>query len=229
MSECRHVLIAGVSRGLGRALTDEFVRQGHVVTGCARSADAIRDLARRYVEPHRFDVVDVSDSDQVAAWAKVTLLRSDPPDMLIHCAAIMGTSAALWETDPQEVSQMVDVNVKGVYFVMRGFLPAMVERGSGIIVNLTAHWGRTTSPQLAPFCATKWAIEGMTRALADELPYGLAAIPLDPGFVRTKMLEDCLPGQVSSYPDARECAETVVPFLLELGPADNGDPLTAPL
>lgn len=228
MSENRHIVITGVSRGLGRALTDEFAKQGHMVTGCARSTEAIRELSRLYDEPHRFDTVDIQDCDQVAAWAKVTLLRSEPPDMLINCAAIMGTSAALWETDPQEVSQLVDINIKGIYFVLRSFLPAMVERGSGIIINMSAYWGRTTSPQLAPFCATKWAVEGMTRALADELPYGLAAIPLDPGFVRTEMLETCLPGQASSYPGPREWAATTVPFLLELGPADNGDPLTVP-
>jgi NAD(P)-dependent dehydrogenase (short-subunit alcohol dehydrogenase family) len=229
MSDHRHVLITGVSRGLGRALTDEFAQQGHVVTGCARTPAAIHELARAYREPHRFDVVDVADGDQVAAWAKVTLLRSEPPDLMIHCAAVMGTSALLWESDPEEVTTLIDVNVKGLYFVVRSFLPAMVERGSGIIVSMSARWGRTTSPQLAPFCATKWALEGMTRALADELPYGLAAVPLDPGLVRTEMLETLLPGQTSPYPSPQEWAKAAVPFLLELSPADNGDPLTVPL
>ena len=83
-------------------------------------------------------------------------------------------------------------------------------------------------PQVAPYCGSKWAIEGLTRALADELPYGLAAIPLNPGVIHTQMLEVCFGDSASSYQRPEQWAKKAAPFLLELGPEDNGDPLTAP-
>ena len=112
--------------------------------------------------------------------------------------------------------------------VIRAFLPSMLTRGTGVIVNFSSGWGRSTSPEVAPYCATKWAIEGLTRALADELPRGMAAVPLNPGIINTEMLQSCFGPSASSYPDADAWARRAVPFLLRLGPKDNGKPLTAP-
>ena len=97
-----------------------------------------------------------------------------------------------------------------------------------MIVNFSSAWGRSTSPEVAPYCCTKWGVEGLTRALAQELPAGLAAIPLNPGIIDTDMLRSCFGEDASSYPSATEWAKTAVPFLLALTPADNGQPLTAP-
>ena len=224
----RHIVISGVSRGLGLALAEEFIRRGHRVTGCARSAEAIRNLTFRYPRPHRFDVVDTANDRQVAAWAASVLDAAGPPDLLLNNAAVINANAVLWEVPPDEFSRVVDINLKGVFHVLRFFVPAMIERGSGVIVNFSSGWGRGTSPQVGPYCATKWAIEGLTRALADELPYGLAAIPLNPGIIRTEMLETCFGDQAADYPSPEAWAKKAAPFLLELGPEDNGDPLTAP-
>ena len=121
---------------------------------------------------------------------------------------------------------MIDVNIKGVANVIRHFVPAMIENGSGVIVNFSSGWGRSTSPEIAPYCATKWAIEGLTQALAQELPAGMAAIPLNPGVINTEMLQSCLGGAASGYPTAEQWAETAVPMILKLGPNDNGRPMT---
>src|SRR5262249_6905750 len=110
--------------------------------------------------------------------------------------------------------------------VLRCFLPAMIERGSGIIVNFSSGWGRSTSAEVAPYCATKWAMEGLTRALAQELPQGMAAVPLNPGIIDTDMLRSCFGRSAGDYPTAEEWAEYAVPFLLQLGPKDNGKALT---
>jgi NAD(P)-dependent dehydrogenase (short-subunit alcohol dehydrogenase family) len=228
MSEERHILISGVSRGLGLALTEEFISLGHRVTGCARSADSIRSLAARFGPPNQFRAVDVADEKQVAAWADAVLSDSGPPDLLLNNAAIVSPTAMLWETTPSDFSQLIDINVKGVFHVVRFFVPAMIERGSGVIVNFSSGWGRSTSPQVGPYCASKWAVEGLTRALADELPYGMAAIPLNPGIIDTDMLRLCFAAHASQYQSPRTWAKKAAPFLLELGPEDNGDPLTAP-
>jgi NAD(P)-dependent dehydrogenase (short-subunit alcohol dehydrogenase family) len=97
-----------------------------------------------------------------------------------------------------------------------------------VIVNFSSGWGRGTDAQVAPYCATKWAIEGLTRALAQELPKGMAAVPLNPGIIDTAMLRSCFGGDAGHYPTAEVWAATAVPFLLHLGAKDNGKPLTVP-
>jgi NAD(P)-dependent dehydrogenase (short-subunit alcohol dehydrogenase family) len=104
----------------------------------------------------------------------------------------------------------------------------MVERRQGVIVNFSSGWGRSTDAEVAPYCATKWAIEGLTQALAQELPGGMAAIALNPGIINTEMLQSCFGASAASFPTAEEWAERAVPFLLQLGPRHNGRPLTAP-
>ena len=228
MSEQRHIVITGVSRGLGLAMVEEFARLGHRLTGCARSEESVRALNGRLGAPHRFQTVDVADEKQVATWAKRMLADSEAPDLLINNAAVINANAVLWETPPHEFSRLIDINVKGVFHVIRYFVPAMIQRGSGVIVNFSSGWGRSTSPQVGPYCTSKWAIEGLTRALADELPYGMAAVPLNPGIIDTEMLRSCFGDNASSYPTPQTWASKVATFLLDLGPEDNGDPLTAP-
>jgi hypothetical protein len=88
----------------------------------------------------------------------------------------------------------------------------MIARSHGVIVNFSSGWGRSTSPEVAPYCATKWAIEGLTRALAQELPRGMAAVPLNPGIIDTDMLRACFGSAASGYPDPKEWAESAVPL-----------------
>jgi NAD(P)-dependent dehydrogenase (short-subunit alcohol dehydrogenase family) len=228
MEDSLRIAITGVSRGLGRAMTDEFIARGHTLIGCARNADAIEALSRKFPRPHRFDVVDVANEPAVAAWAMSVLGDGGPPDLLVNNAALINASAALWEVPPEEFSRVVDANVKGTYHVVRHFVPAMVTRGRGVIVNFSSEWGRSTSPEEAPYCATKWAIEGLTKALAQELPAGMAAVPLSPGIIDTDMLRVCFGNGASAYPDAKTWAKTAVPFILKLGRKDNGKSLSVP-
>ena len=71
---------------------------------------------------------------------------------------------------------------------------------SGVIVNFSSGWGRSTDAEVAPYCATKWAIEGLTQAFAQELPSGMAAVALNPGIINTDMLQSCFGGSASGYP-----------------------------
>lgn len=209
-------------------MTNEFIRLGHTVIGCARSAQDVAELSDQYGQPNRFDVVDVGDDDQVAGWASVVISDGGPPDLVLNNAALINENALLWETPADDFSRLIDVNIKGVFHIIRHFVPAMIEREQGVIVNFSSGWGRSTSPQVGPYCTTKWAIEGLSRALADELPYGMASIPLNPGIIHTDMLDSCFGASASAYPRAESWAAKAVPFLLELDHADNGDPLTAP-
>jgi len=220
------ILISGVTRGLGRAMTEEFIRLGHRVLGCGRSAEAIRELNEKHGPANRFEIVDVTRDEEVRHWAERCLKSAGPPDLLLNCAALINRNAPLWKVPAEEFSAVIDVNIKGVASLIRHFAPAMVNRGSGVIVNFSSGWGRATDPEVAPYCATKWAIEGLTQALAQELPRGMAAIPLNPGIIDTDMLRSCFGADAGHYPSAAEWAKTAVPWLLGLGPKDNGRSLT---
>jgi NAD(P)-dependent dehydrogenase (short-subunit alcohol dehydrogenase family) len=223
------VLITGVSRGLGRAMAEEFIRLGHTVLGCGRSERETGQLQKRFAVPHDFAVVDVSADEQVAAWSKRILKSHGPPALLLNNAGLINRNARLWEIGAREFSDVIDVNLKGTANVIRHFVPAMIKRQSGVIVNFSSGWGRSTSAEVAPYCATKWAIEGLTQALAQELPSGMAAVPLNPGIINTDMLRSCFGGSALGYPTAEEWAKIAVPFLLKLSPADNGRSLTVPV
>lgn len=222
----RTVVITGVSRGLGRAMTEQFIHRGHTVLGCSRAAEVMAEMERQYGPGHRFDVVDVTDDRQVARWAAACIETAGPPDLLLNNAALINRNAPLWQVQAAEFDAVVDVNIKGVANVIRHFAPAMVARGSGVIVNFSSGWGRETDPEVAPYCATKWAIEGLTKALAQELPKGMAAVPLSPGIIDTDMLRSCFGGEAGNFPNAEQWAADAVPWLLGLGPADNGRSLT---
>lgn len=220
------ILITGVTRGLGRALTKKLISLGHTVLGCGRSHQAIEELQREYGKPHDFSAVDVSNATQVQEWAERLLANYETPDLLLNNAALMNQSNPLWDVSQEEFDQVIDVNIKGVANVLRSFIPAMIQRGTGIIVNFSSGWGRSVSPDVAPYCATKYAIEGLTLALAQELPTGMGAIPLNPGIIDTDMLRVCFGSSASSYPSPDAWVERAARLLLELGPKDNGKSLS---
>jgi NAD(P)-dependent dehydrogenase (short-subunit alcohol dehydrogenase family) len=222
----RIIVLTGVTRGLGAALVPHFVRAGHVVLGCARSADRVAGLRGRFPGPNEFAVVDVADDNAVSLWADRLLKRYGPPDVLINNAALMNEPAPLWAVSAPEFDLLINVNVKGIANMIRHFCPAMIKRGSGVIVNMSSGWGRSTSPEVAPYCCSKWAVEGLTRAFAQELPAGLAAVPLNPGIIDTDMLRQAWSEGAAAFPKAEEWAKKAAPFILALGSKDNGRPLT---
>lgn len=228
MSEGRLIVITGVSRGLGKALTEGFIEAGHRVAGCARSKPEIKTTKKSSEQNFRFDVVDITQASQVAQWAKKVIDDSGPPDVLINCAAVINRNAPLWEVSPDEFSHTVDVNIKGVHYAISQFAPSMIGRGTGVIVNFSSYWGRSTSPDVAAYCATKWAIEGLSSGLADDLPTGLASVALNPGVIHTEMLESCFAEGAASYPSPEQWAEAAVPYILSLGAQHNGESVTVP-
>lgn len=216
------ILITGVTRGLGRALAEWYIKNGHTVVGCGRSGKEIFDLRFSYLEPHSFEAIDVTEATRVDIWAERILGTPGVPDIVINCAALMNTPAPLWKVPAQEFGKMVDVNLKGIANIVRAYVPAMIEAKKGVIVNFSSGWGRSVAAEVAPYCATKWGVEGLTKALAEELPSPLAAIPLNPGIIATDMLRKCWPDGADRYPTPDKWAETAAPYILTLGRKQNG-------
>ena len=217
------IVLTGASRGLGEAMLEEFLARGHTVAACARSK-----IVRPVTPKLHVSSLDVCDAPAVEDWADAVTKLFGPPDLLINNAGLINRSAPLWDLTADEFNPVIDVNIKGVFNLIRAFVPKMISRNSGVVVNFSSGWGRSTSPEVAPYCATKWAIEGLTQALAQELPSGMVAVPLNPGIIDTEMLRSCFGGAAGSYPKPADWAKNAVPFLLRLGPSDNGRSLTVP-
>lgn len=222
MSDSRLILITGCTRGLGRALALRYGAQGHRIAGCGRSQAAIAELAGALGPSHSITQVDVADDAAVKSWAAEVLKTQGVPDLLLNNAALINRRAKLWLVPEREFSDVIDVNIKGVVNVLRHFLPAMVSRGSGVVCNLSSGWGQFSAPDVGPYCATKFAIEGLTGSLAQELPPGMAAIPLSPGIIHTEMLDTAFGERADEFWTAEAWVDVAAPFILSLGPEHNG-------
>jgi NAD(P)-dependent dehydrogenase (short-subunit alcohol dehydrogenase family) len=228
MQPSRTIILTGCSRGLGRALVPEFIARGHTVAGCSRSKQAIADLSREFPEQGHFQTLDICDEQAVAAWSDATVQKLGAPHLIINNAALINKPAPLWQISRTEFQQIMDVNLVAVHTVIRHYLPSMIDHGLGTIINLSSGWGRSVSPAMAPYCASKYAIEGLTRALSEDLPSGLAAIALNPGVIDTPMLRDIWGAAAAAYPDAEQWATIAAPYMLSLGVRENGQSLTVP-
>jgi NAD(P)-dependent dehydrogenase (short-subunit alcohol dehydrogenase family) len=223
----KFVLITGVTHGLGRAMLEGFAKKGCTVAGCGRSTEAISEL-RKSFPTHTFEAVDVSEDEAVSRWTQKLLLSHGAPDLLINNAAIINRNAPLWTLSASEFDKVIDINIKGVTNVIRHFVPAMIARKTGVIVNFSSGWGRSVDVNVAPYCATKWAIEGLTKALSLELPDGMAAVPLNPGIIATDMLQSAFGESASVYPSPSEWASRAVPFILNISTRNSGESLSVP-
>lgn len=226
MDESRLIVVTGATKGLGRALVDRFAEAGHRVAGCGRSQEHIDELQSQFDGSHKFQVVDVAIDAEVAKWAEEVCDQLGVPCLLVNNAATINPNADLWEVPVDQFDTVIDVNIKGVANVIRHFVPRMVEQRRGIIVNISSGWGRSTSPEVAPYCATKWAIEGLTKAMAQELPVGMAAVPLNPGVINTDLLKSCFGASADHYPTPDEWSYSAAQMMLSLSERDNGQSLS---
>ncbi|KAM0940769.1 putative 3-oxoacyl-[acyl-carrier-protein] reductase [Dioscorea sansibarensis] len=239
------VLITGVSRGLGRALTLELARRGHTIIGCARSEDKIQALQDELRPPsdappaassssssssssskHLLTAIDVRSDDSVKEFAKLVAQTRIMPDIIVNNAGTINKNNKIWEVPGEEFDMVIDTNLKGVANILRHFLPLMIERKKGIIVNVSSGWGRSPAAEVAPYCASKWAIEGLSRSVAKELPPGLAIVALSPGVVNTELLASCFGSSSALYQSPETWAPKAATMILNLTEDDNGASLT---
>ncbi|KMT12384.1 hypothetical protein BVRB_5g103170 [Beta vulgaris subsp. vulgaris] len=228
------ILITGVSRGLGRALALELALRGHCIIGCGRSQDLINSLQQQlHNSPSSCDNsshlllnVDVRSNSSVEELAKLVAEKKRIPDIIVNNAGTINKNNNIWEVPAEEFDTVIDTNVKGVANMLRHFIPLMNEKKHGIIVNLSSGWGRSAAAQVSPYCASKWAIEGLSRAVAKELSSGVAIVALSPGVIHTEMLESCFGSSANVYQKPDQWAPRAANMILNLTAADNGASLT---
>ncbi|KAI7731362.1 hypothetical protein M8C21_025556 [Ambrosia artemisiifolia] len=226
------VLITGVSRGLGKALALEIANRGHSIIGCSRSQDKLKSLQSQLSSSsssddndnhkHLFLDLDVCSNSSVQELARVVMEKKGVPDII----GTINKNNRLWEVPEEEFNSVLDTNVKGIANMLRHFIPLMIEKKQGIIVNMSSGWGRSAAAQVAPYCASKWAVEGLTKSVAKELPSGMAAVALNPGVINTDMLASCFGASASLYQAPDSWAPKAADMILNLTMADNGSSLS---
>jgi NAD(P)-dependent dehydrogenase (short-subunit alcohol dehydrogenase family) len=142
--------------------------------------------------------------------------------VLINNAGVSGDDAQgkpLWEVPKETWDSVMNVNVHGILNVMRHIVPAMVEAGSGLVVNMSSGTGHSTfdSSGNGVYSTSKWCVESISKCVAMTLPEPVICVPFAPGVVRTEMTD-------ADVPDATEWAVLAAPFILNLGdsPAKEG-------
>lgn len=224
----RTVLITGASKGLGRALALELAKRGHTVIGCSRTHDKLSSLQSELSSPekHLFLNADVKSNSSIEELARAVVEKKGVPDIIVNNAGTINRNNKIWEVPEEEFDTVIDTNVKGVANMLRHFIPLMITRKQGIIVNMSSGWGRSGAALVAPYCASKWAVEGLTRSVAKELPDGMAVVALNPGVINTDMLASCFGNSAALYQAPEAWALKAATMILNLTAADNGASLT---
>lgn len=185
------VLVTGASAGIGEACARRFAAEGADLAMWARRHGRLEALAEELAAEHgaevRADAVDVRERGAVRAAAETLLRDAGPPDVLVNNAGLAAGYDPLHEGDPDDWDRMIDTNVKGLLHVSRAFLPAMVERGRGHVVNLGSIAGQQVYPRGNVYNATKYAVRALTEGMNLDLSgTGVKASSVDPGFVETE-------------------------------------------
>lgn len=200
----------------------EFSSRGWTVAGGARNIDALEGLSKQIDINSLFLPMDVSDPESVESFARNIKENLGVPDLLVNNAGLINKNAHLVDVSPEEFSAVMAVNLGGIHNMIRSFVPMMKDAGRGIIANFSSYWGQSTAPEVGPYCATKWGVEGLTRSLAQELPDGLGAVAFNPGVIHTDMLRSTFGDQAQDYESPQIWAVHAVDKLEGLTVADNG-------
>jgi NAD(P)-dependent dehydrogenase (short-subunit alcohol dehydrogenase family) len=211
-------VLTGCTRGLGRALTQFLIDNGATVAGCGRNAAALEQMRAEFGPAHDFSPVDIGDDRAVAAWARRVVERFGAPRLLINNAAVIAPNSPIWKVSAEDADAVLGVNIAGTINTLRHFVPAMIsQKAHHVIINLSSGWGRSTSPNVGIYCASKWAIEGLTQSLAQDLAHtNIHAYALNPGVINTEMLQECFGSSASGYPTPAQWVRQAGPFILRL-------------
>ncbi|MFN3556012.1 MAG: SDR family oxidoreductase [Bacteroidales bacterium] len=192
--ERKVVLITGASSGIGFSCAKAFAAAGFDLILNARRAERIEQLAGELAEQWGVEclpmVFDVRDREAVfnllskleGKWRKI--------DVLVNNAGLALGLSDIQDGDLDDWDQMIDTNVKGLLYVSKAVMPLMIEQGQGQIINIGSIAGRETYPKGNVYCATKHAVDSLTKAMRmDLLPHGIRVSQVSPGAAQTEFSE----------------------------------------
>lgn len=217
----RTVLITGATAGIGASCARAFAKQGARIVATGRRVERLDALAGELRDEFGTEVrtaaLDVRDRAAVGVLRDELRAEGFAPDVLINNAGKARGMEPLQSGDPDDWDEMIDTNVKGLLWVTRAFLPAMIEADRGHVVNIGSVAGRWTYPSGNVYCGTKYAVTALTEGLSMDLVGTRVRVSsVDPGLVETEFSE------VRFHGDEKR-AETVYQGYTPLSPDDVAD------
>lgn len=184
-------LVTGAGRGIGAAIAKQLASLGAAVVLCARKRSSLEATAKAIHESGaRAEALpcDVMDLRSVEAVADQVRQRFQRLDILVNNAGIGGFGGPLHELPPQSWDDILNTNLRGVYYCIRAFAPVMIKARSGHIINISSLAGKNPLPNGAAYAASKWGLNGLSYAVAEELrTYNIRVAVVCPGSVDTDL------------------------------------------
>ncbi|MBH2527067.1 oxidoreductase [Serratia marcescens] len=227
MASAKTILITGVSSGFGQALAREALAVGHRVIGTVRNSEALQafgalDTQRAF--GYLLDVTDVEHIDEVVGEIESAV---GPIDVLVNNAGY-GHEGILEESPLAELRRQFDVNVFGAVAMIKAALPGMRQRRRGHIINITSMGSFITLPGISYYCGSKFALEGISEALSQELtPFNIRVTAVAPGSFRTDWAGRSMVRSPRRLPDYDALFEPVRQARQEKSGKQLGDPVKA--
>lgn len=195
----KHVVITGASKGLGRALAMRYAAEGATLGLCARTAHPLEELRNSLVSSgSRVFAMpcDISNSVEVQTFSEKVIAELGHVDVLVNNASRLGERLPVVEYPVGEWDEVIQTNVHGPFFMTRLLVPAMMKRGSGAVINVSSSVGRAGRKLWGAYAVSKFALEGFTQVLAEELrPYNIRVNSVNPGPLATDMRKKAYPAE----------------------------------
>lgn len=217
-------LITGSSTGFGRSLTEAVLKKGYRVVATARKPEQLSDLIDQYPQTAKAVRLDVTDLQNIHQVVNAALDGFGRIDVLVNNAGY-GTIGAIEEVSNDDIHRQFDTNVFGALNMMRAVLPVMRKQHSGHILNLSSVGGFVSFPASGIYCATKFALEGLSEALSKEVaPLGIKVTIIEPGAFCTDFSGRSLCAPDELIDDYAPISGKVLEWLRELDGKQPGDP-----
>jgi NAD(P)-dependent dehydrogenase (short-subunit alcohol dehydrogenase family) len=193
----KHVVITGASRGLGRALALRFIAEGACISICARNTITLNETVILISDSDRrvfSQTCDVGNSFQSQSFISKSFDRFGQIDALINNASIFGIRSTINEYPIGTWDEVVQSNINGLFFITKNVIPIMMQKKSGAIINVSAAVGRAGRAQWGAFSVSKFASEGFTQVLSEELKnLGITVNSVNPGAMATTLRKIAAP------------------------------------
>ena len=222
--EGKVALITGANRGIGRAISHTFGKHGASVAVTGRNTEQLDRVAGEIETGGgraRTFSLDVSDADQVDRAVKEVLDTWGRIDILVNNAGVTIYNVPVWQATVEQWDLLMAVNLRGMFLCCRAVLPHMVERKTGVVINIGSSSGRSTEgDEDGAYTATKWGVVGYTGSLARSVrPHGVQVNGINPGWVDTDMAREIEPDPSPEWSTPDEIAEAAL-FLASRAPRD---------
>jgi 3-oxoacyl-[acyl-carrier protein] reductase len=184
-------VVTGAGRGMGSAIAQSLARLGAAVVLCGRTRASLESTAKAIAEAGGMAEVvpcDVTSLESVEALAKCVEASFGRVDVLVNNAGVGGFGGPLHQVPPEAWEQILNTNLRGVYYAIRAFVPLMIGARSGDIINISSISGKNALPNGAAYAASKWGLNGLSYSVAEELrSYNIRVSVICPGSTNTEL------------------------------------------